>query len=260
MLIRSVLCSLLASFCLCCWSAPVAVIDLSYKNTNGVFVQTSKENASNPRLFDYVKGLFSPDRRDHGNSMGVVINSVNPNAEVMKIKMSNSMNGLIDAVEFLTELPAEMRPHIVNMSIVSTMPCTTRLQQKIDAGMKEGMVFVAAMGNDGLDQALTPASCKGVVAVGSYRHGTTIPADFSNRSQKGIYVDMDQTNVLPHWSHSYVGTSYSAAVVSGVLSLDAPSNAWLASEHAASRIQQYFQGEVEKSKKMATKSRRELSK
>ena len=198
----------------------VAVVDLEYKSLNGVFIQSDVDGSGAAyRIYSLIKDIFFRNRVRHGDSMANIVSHVNPNAEIFKIQIDNTLGGLVNAIHYLNEMLESRRPQVVNISIVADMPCMPSLQRVINEGTKKGIVFVAALGNDGARTTPTPAACDGVIAVGSSVHGTRTPTKFSNRSDKGVYIDIDPTEFVAGWNKGYVGTSYSTAVVSAMISL-----------------------------------------
>jgi serine protease len=62
---------------------------------------------------------------------------------------------------------------VINMSLGSSDPCSASYQAVVDEIVARGVMIVAAAGNSAGGPVGSPASCRGVVAVGGLRHAGT---------------------------------------------------------------------------------------
>jgi serine protease len=142
---------------------------------------------------------------------------------------------------------------VINLSLGSINACSASYQAAVDEIVAQGVVIIAAAGNDAGKPVGTPANCNGVVAVGGLRHAGTkvgfsdlgpqiaISAPGGNCINIGINepclypilaaldagLTVAQTSI---WSDSYdytVGTSFAAPQAAGVVGLMFSQNASL---------------------------------
>ncbi len=80
---------------------------------------------------------------------------------------------VIQAIRYAAGLPNDsgrvpgQRADIINMSLGGAGFCSTAYQQAIDQARAQGVIVIAAAGNNSDDRAITPANCSGVVSVGA---------------------------------------------------------------------------------------------
>ena len=188
-----------------------------------------------------------------GNGAGGVL-GVNPFAKILPVRVfraceNSSRQDLLDAISWaaglpLTNVPSNTNPaHVINLSIVTGRPeCGEDLQRVIDYAIGKNIFIVAAAGNSFHKNLQEPASCKGVISVGALDAKNRI-ADYSALDPRTVLyapgggVSLEGNE---HWSDnklkvagydnglfgqlqpssSYgVGTSFSAPLVSGFISL-----------------------------------------
>lgn len=120
---------------------------------------------------------------------------------------------------------------VINMSLTGLAPygtpCPSYLQEAIDFAHSQGVINVAAAGNDATsDQESVPfpAACNNVVSIGAQgTHGDL--ADFSNYGQNIDIIALGESVTGYALSYSeetigwWDGTSFSAPIVSGIISL-----------------------------------------
>lgn len=124
---------------------------------------------------------------------------------------------------------------VINLSLGSDGNCTATEQDAIDVATQSGAVVVVAAGNEAEDTSnKAPANCRNVITVTSLeRYGDK--SSFANFGTAvdiatigdNIYVATDDGERSANLSHSYAqvsGTSMSAPIVSGVVSLMMASN------------------------------------
>ena len=120
---------------------------------------------------------------------------------------------------------------IINLSLGDVEDCTIPLQNAINNAVDNGIVIVAASGNDNVNAStFSPTSCENVIVVGS--HDLTLnKASFSNFGDivdvTTVGVDIistsldnaDQIDGQGGFTGGNQGTSFSSAITSGVVGL-----------------------------------------
>lgn len=167
---------------------------------------------------------------------------VNWNASILPVRVLGKCGGftsdLADAIRWAAGLnvagvPVNRTPaRIINLSLGADGACVNVIEgAAIAAARAAGAIVVVAAGNDG-SSVDTPANCTGAVAVASTDHNG-LKADYSNFGSAVDLVAPGGDFEYPIWSasnagvsgaaeHSYtarIGTSFSAPLVSGALSL-----------------------------------------
>ena len=122
--------------------------------------------------------------------------------------------------------------NVVNLSLGGPTECTRAWQDVIDELNELGIVLVLAAGNEGLNALRSsPANCANLVAVGSSTPDGSIDRGFSNHGVKVTiatggrdlvvaantgFNEPDEDN---NFYRTETGTSFSAAIISGAISL-----------------------------------------
>jgi hypothetical protein len=109
---------------------------------------------------------------------------------------------------------------VINMSFSSAV-ANINVYEKIRYGIENGVVFVSAAGNSGLDSYSFPAAYEGVISVGSC---TSINDGYARSSFSNCNDDVDllidgEKMILPD-NRGYsekTGTSYSSGAISGII-------------------------------------------
>ncbi len=151
---------------------------------------------------------LSADQRDHGETIVMIINRVNPLVNVQRMQVVNSY----DLTKAVLGINKNER-HVINMSFTQNSPvCAGVVQNAIVALQSKGHVVIAAAGNEASTLFLpSPANCKDVITVGSGANG--VISSFSNRSPR---IDV-YANPRGHDSIARQGTSFSTARVSAIV-------------------------------------------
>ena len=167
-----------------------------------------------------------------GNGQGVA--GVCPNCRLMPVKVLNQNNigswsQLAQGILFAVDNGAQ----VLNLSLGATIPSET-LAAAIEYAIEQGVIVVAAAGNNGSDSPFYPAALDGVIAVGA----TTNTGERWSRSNYGAYIDLvapgaliySTYNDLENMFHGYTymsGTSMATPFVSGVVGLLLSANSHL---------------------------------
>lgn len=228
----------------------VAVVD------SGVLPHPEFENRLLPGI-DFVDGDTNPvDLYGHGTHVaGLVaanlnIKGVAPAANILPVRVLNSIGegsvldvaqGVLYAAGLDTQHPNPNPAQVINLSLGlrsynSQMPA---LEQAIEKVQKQGVLVVAATGNDSLFTPAFPANLPGVISVTALSGPTTTyQPTYPNRGQGtllsafggDLHSDQDKNNIpdaivstaidgnTPAYGLCY-GTSMAAPQVSGVVAL-----------------------------------------
>ena len=119
------------------------------------------------------------------------------------------------------------------MSFGSTMPDPI-ITSLIIEGARQGILFVAPVGNrSGQEYPAFPASCPGVIAVGGLdQNGSPFPDDHLASFAKINAPAENIFTTLPGNNYNFMtGTSFSSAIVAGVLALGIENNPGLRVEN-----------------------------
>lgn len=194
----------------------------------------------------------------NGNN-GVGTAGINWNTRLLPVRVLGKCGGYasdtIDAVRWAAGLSVPGTPinptpaHVINMSLGGPSACSVEEQSAIDAALRAGVrAIVVAAGNDaGSAERIAPANCRTVIAVtGTDRNGSraalyaNIGANVAIAAPGGMFNSAnDATNGILSLSNTgatapvadalayVIGTSQSAAHVSGVVSLMLAANSQL---------------------------------
>jgi serine protease len=191
-----------------------------------------------------VSGVIGANGNDHAWTAGI-----DWSARILPVRVLGKCGGrfsdIIDGVAWAAGLPVPGAPtnatpaQVINMSLGddSSSPCGAAEQSVFDAALAHGVTraIVVSAGNDSDDVANhVPANCTGVISVGATTSTGNI-AGYSNFGPTltisapggqypqfdGIYALSDSSKTVPAGDAVaiYDGTSFSAPMVSGVVSL-----------------------------------------
>ena len=175
----------------------------------------------------------------HGTMVSGVIHLVAPSAQILPLKAFNAdgtgyTSDILRAVYFAVR--ANVR--IINMSF--SMPQSSpEFRRSIDYANNSGIICVAAAGNQGQSTVVYPAGYSNVMGVASTNNSDQ-RSGFSNYGPAQVWVAAPGEGVVttyPFGTYAAAwGTSFSAPLVSGTVSLLIQANSRLTSPDAASAI------------------------
>lgn len=166
----------------------------------------------NPR--DYFKSECN-----HGFAVASIILSVAPKAKLVIAKVLNDRGEgdprkTAEGIRYCIS----KKCHIINCSVAG--PHDTELEKVINEARDRGIIVVGAMGNDGQEKLLYPASYMSCLGVGAgTSHGEL--ADFSNYNFFMDLVALGEEIKIKTRDGYFIdsGTSLSAPLVSGTLAI-----------------------------------------
>ncbi len=142
----------------------------------------------------------------HGTHVAGIVHQVAPGASIMPVRildddgtgtMWNAAEGMFWA--------AQHGAKVINMSL-GTHGSAKLLRQAVDAVTAQGVVVVAAAGNDGADRAMYPAAAPQAIAVGAVGAGDVV-STFSNF---GRWIDVMAPGEDIHSTYAFPSDSYAA--------------------------------------------------
>ncbi|MEZ0347878.1 MAG: S8 family serine peptidase [Thermus sp.] len=168
----------------------------------------------------------------HGLAVASVIGAESNNAQGMSgvtwqgkllpLKVAKSSDGSITtaSVKEAVDLAVQLGAKVINLSLGGYV-YDRSLEQSLSAARAQGVVLVAAAGNDGIDGVLYPASSPSVIAVGSVSNDKS-KSYFSNCGPELDLVAPGErvTVLLPNNGYGFgSGTSFASPMVAGVAAL-----------------------------------------
>lgn len=216
-----------------------------------------------PAQPSFFHGLFVAGQIAANADNNVGIAGLDWAARILPVRVLGQCGGTFDdiaaGIAWSAGVPVEgapVNPHpakVINLSLGGFGPCSAAVQEVIDDALAQGTVIVAAAGNDTDDASFfSPANCSGVITVGALGR-TGERSSYSNYglridiSAPGGDLDVDGQILSTHASgdtvpgdFSYdlaIGTSFSAPLVSGTLSLMLARNPNLTVGQALSLLQ-----------------------
>ena len=213
----------------------------------------------------FFHGLFVSGLIAANNDNGVGIAGMDWAAKILPVRALAKCGGT-DADVFegmlwasgvpIAGVPANPNPaRVINMSLGGFGGCSQAIQEAIDDALAQGAVVVASAGNESLDvENFSPANCGGVISVGAT--GNTGDRTGYSNFGRGITLSApggdgeDETSLIlstyalgsttpgdPAYAIA-AGTSFSAPLVSGTVSLMLARNPTL----TAGRVQSILEG------------------
>lgn len=196
-------------------------------------------------------GLPVGDGHGHGTHVAGIIAAANndfgvvgvaPEVKIYAVKVMNRFGrGQVSDIVNGLEWALKNQMQIVNLSL-GTPQASTALKKAVEACLQEGMLLVAAAGNEGSEgKVLYPARYPGVISVTATTQQDTL-ADFSSRGPE-VTVTAPGHEILSTYPggryRAMSGTSMAAPHVSGVLALILGSNSNLGPEQAMRLLLQH---------------------
>ena len=190
---------------------------------------------------NFIKG--SPYRAEvHGTAVaGIIAASINdsgiegiaPEVELLALRACEQVSekepvgkGYTTSIIQALDKAIEKKARVVNMSFGSPTPDPI-ITSLIIEGTRQGILFVAPVGNrPGQEYPAFPASCPGVIAVGGLdQNGKFYPDDHLASFAKVNAPAENIFTTLPGNKYNFMtGTSFSSAIVAGMLALGIESN------------------------------------
>ncbi len=135
---------------------------------------------------------------------------------------SGSYTAIAGAIRKATEGPDGVAgtaddADVISMSLGGSQG-SPELESAINYALSNGVVVVAATGNDGASSPSYPAAYPGVIKVGAIDSNNNI-ASFSNRGETILAPGVDVKSTVPGGYDVYSGTSMATPHVSGVVAL-----------------------------------------
>lgn len=195
--------------------------------------------------FDMTSGQ-SPPSVGHGDMVAALLVGVEgqqgiiPASSIVSVRvLDNNDQGDVFEVSDGIYTAVENGAKVLNLSLGSSQPSSI-LQAAINYALAQGVVVVAAAGNDGYGQISYPAAYPGVVAVGSI-DATGQRATFSDYgSQMGLTAPGVGLNAVTlNGTMLFSGTSASAPLVSGAIAGLLSTNPGMTGQQAVDLLKQY---------------------
>jgi subtilisin family serine protease len=201
---------------------------------------------------NFIKG--SPYRAEvHGTAVaGIIAASINgfgiegiaPEVDILALRACEQVSeketigrGYTISIIQALDVAIEKKAKIVNMSFGSPTPDPI-ITSLIIEGARQGILFVAPVGNrPGQEYPAFPASCPGVIAVGGLdQNGSPFPDDHLASFAKVNAPAENIFTTLPGNKYNFMtGTSFSSAIVAGVLALGIENNPGLSVDNLPER-------------------------
>jgi subtilisin family serine protease len=175
----------------------------------------------------------------HGTMVAGIVHLVAPTAKILPLKAFSSngtgyASNIIRAIYFATAHGSK----VVSMSFSFSTPLNA-MSDAINYANGEGVVCVAAAGNEGEETTVYPASFAQVMGVASTSNNDTL-SSFSNYGPQVVWVGAPGENIISTYPFdvyaSSSGTSFSTPFVSGTVALLANINSGVNQSSAANAI------------------------
>ena len=167
-----------------------------------------------------LNGESLPAAFGHGTMTAGLIHLVAPTASIMPLKAfqadgTGKVSDIVNAIYFAVSHGAQ----VINMSFdVQTQPAS--LQTAIAYATSQGVICIAAAGNEGQTEVTYPSGFPNVIGVGSTNDSGQL-SSFSNYGTASVFMTAPgEALITPYPGGNYAGawgTSFSAALVSGTV-------------------------------------------
>jgi thermitase len=173
----------------------------------------------------HVAGIAAANTNNTMGVAGIGFNSRIVNVKVLGDNSSGSFSDVLDGILWAAGCNGSTcgprRADIINLSLGAQSSCSSAMQSAINTAWNQGLVIVAAAGNNNRSSGFAPANCNRVVAV-SASTSSDSKASFSNF---GSWVDVAAPGVgILSTDHagtysSFNGTSMASPHVAGLAAL-----------------------------------------
>lgn len=188
--------------------------------------------------WDFIHNDGSPDAGQtnpngasafHGTMTAGLASLINPNVRLMPLQaLDDDGSGNTNTVAAAVQYAVAHGANIISLSLGSTFD-DTYLRQQIDAAIAQGVLVVAAAGNNGTSSMVYPAAYPEVLSVGA-DDASDNRASFSSYGTNldvvapGVAGDICSTvylstNTTSAYSCGYSGTSFATPMVAGLAGL-----------------------------------------
>ncbi|MDQ6618723.1 MAG: S8 family peptidase [Pseudomonadota bacterium] len=207
----------------------------------------------------FVAGLIAANSNN-----GIGIAGIDANARILPVRALGHCGGtdedVFEAVLWAAGAPVPGVPlntnpaKVINLSLGGYGACARSIQEAVDDAMAHGAIVVAAAGNESDDvSAFAPANCSGVITVGAHnrvgeratysnfgrRVDISAPSgDGGTGSDKTVSLSNDGITTAGEPSYKEaIGTSFSAPMVAGTVSMMIARNSTLTAGRIVSILQ-----------------------
>jgi subtilisin family serine protease len=198
----------------------------------GINIAVIDSGISGPLVTEHhdFSGYGAVPNISHGTVVANVIKQAAPGAKILSFKVSHDFSvkylNVLDAIHL-----AVTKADVINLSLGfniekcdASNPCT--LCETINYyTQNQGKLFVVAAGNVGKENSIQcPGKSQEAVTVGSIKEQSLELADYSSRGVPGVKNPNIITSGSIYYNQEWdAGTSYSAPILSGVMSALLPS-------------------------------------
>ncbi len=202
--------------------AQSSTVSTSLKNQPFVLSQSTVVILDQSTVVILDGGSTFPSDFGHGTMVAGLIHLVAPTALIMPLKafQANGTSALSDIIRAIY-YAADNGAKVINMSFDTETPSPS-LYAAIQYANAQGVVCVAAAGNEGQQEITYPAGFANVIGVGSTT-ATDGRSVFSNYGVPSVFMAAPgEALIAPYPGNSYAGvwgTSFSNALVAGTAAL-----------------------------------------
>ena len=188
----------------------------------------------------FVAGLIAATSNN-----GIGIAGIDSNARILPVRALGHCGGtdedVFEAMLWAAGVQVEGAPpnpnpaKVINLSLGGFGACAQSIQEAVDDAMAHGAIVVAAAGNQAYDAtAFAPANCSGVITVGAHnrqgelttysnfgrRIDISAPAGDGGKSDSAMSLSNDGVTTPGAAAYKQeIGTSFSAPLVAGTVSM-----------------------------------------
>lgn len=228
----------------------VAVLDTAIDETHpdlegNIIEQYTVEGVSEEQRFEHgtaVAGIICASPHNSGGALGVAVD-----AKILSVDIGGGTEAQVESLIKGIEYAITKKVDIINISagFIENDPA---LQAVIDKAYNAGIVIVAASGSSSHGTTLYPARYENVICVGSFDpNGPKMSAESCEAVflPGGNIVTTHSSTYVPNKYISYTGTSMSAAILTGVISLILEQNPNLTNEDITGYFRNYYNPEFD---------------